>query len=243
VPIGALIRSFGLHGGDRLEDQRSDQWTFIELAFAWCDALQTHHLASDLTFDEYEAEKAVWNNLQQEIMEQYGKAEVTLHSMLQEFDLCSKAGRSDLRLQFKIVMGNDVKVDASVATQFPILDKQPAQQRLPHHLIERLVVTCGDRCRPQRVRPMRGSNRHKLSRVPILDLDRVRIQPRNSAATDRPFHRSRLRLKVWAVTGGAARCFRSALIASCLPLARIRDANVPRRTIELMPTTSLSWNF
>lgn len=69
---------------------RVDHWVFIETSFKWFAALQNHPSAVDTAFDEYEVEKQVWELLQQEIIQQYGKSEVSLHSLLQEFDLRSK---------------------------------------------------------------------------------------------------------------------------------------------------------
>lgn len=42
-------------------------------------------------FDEYADEKATWHQLVAEIAAQYGRQEVTLHLLLQELDLRSKA--------------------------------------------------------------------------------------------------------------------------------------------------------
>jgi len=70
--------------------ERVDHWAFIETAFKWFDALQNHPSAVDTAFNEYEEEKGVWGLLQQEIIQQYGRSEVSLHSLLQEFDLRSK---------------------------------------------------------------------------------------------------------------------------------------------------------
>jgi DNA helicase-2/ATP-dependent DNA helicase PcrA len=70
--------------------ERVDHWAFIDAAFAWFDALQSHSTAVDSAFDEYQEEKEVWKLLQQEVIQQYGKSEVSLHSLLQEFDLRSK---------------------------------------------------------------------------------------------------------------------------------------------------------
>ncbi len=69
---------------------RVDHWTFIDAAFAWLDTLQNHPPEVDTAIDEYQQEKDVWKSLQHEIIEQYGKSEVSLHSLLQELDLRSK---------------------------------------------------------------------------------------------------------------------------------------------------------
>jgi DNA helicase-2/ATP-dependent DNA helicase PcrA len=70
--------------------ERVDHWSFINTAFLWFDSLQNHPSAVDTAFDEYQVEKEVWQLLQQEVIQQYGKGEVSLHSLLQEFDLRSK---------------------------------------------------------------------------------------------------------------------------------------------------------
>lgn len=70
--------------------ERVDHWAFIEAAFKWFESLQNHPSAVDTAFNEYEEEKQVWGLLQQEIIQQYGKDEVSLHSLLQELDLRSK---------------------------------------------------------------------------------------------------------------------------------------------------------
>ena len=69
---------------------RVDHWIFIEAAFEWFESLQSQATVVDTAFNEYEEEKHVWGLLQQEIIQQYGKSEVSLHSLLQEFDLRSK---------------------------------------------------------------------------------------------------------------------------------------------------------
>ena len=70
--------------------ERVDHWAFIEAAFSWLDTVRNHPAAVDTAFDEYQEEKEVWKLLQQEVIQQYGKSEVTLHLLLQEFDLRSK---------------------------------------------------------------------------------------------------------------------------------------------------------
>ena len=69
---------------------RVDHWAFIEDAFKWFEALQSQPSVIDNAFNEYKEEKDVWSLLQNEVVQQYGKAEVSLHSLLQEFDLRSK---------------------------------------------------------------------------------------------------------------------------------------------------------
>ncbi len=70
--------------------ERIDHWVFIDNAFKWFDSVQSQSPAIETAFNEYEEEKQVWALLQQEVIQQYGKAEVSLHSLLQEFDLRSK---------------------------------------------------------------------------------------------------------------------------------------------------------
>lgn len=70
--------------------ERLNHWLFIDAAFSWFDAIQNQPVAADTAFNEYQEEKAVWILLQTEVIQQYGKGEVSLHSLLQEFDLRSK---------------------------------------------------------------------------------------------------------------------------------------------------------
>lgn len=71
--------------------EKLDFWGFQTDAFAWLDKLPD--TAPDIagTFEEYESEKATWRELVSEISAQYGKDQVTLHLLLQELDLRSKA--------------------------------------------------------------------------------------------------------------------------------------------------------
>jgi DNA helicase-2/ATP-dependent DNA helicase PcrA len=74
----------------RLAD-RLDFWSFIQAAFKWLDELPDAAPIEDGVFDDYPEEKATWKQLVDEICNQYGKAEVTLHLLLQELDLRSKS--------------------------------------------------------------------------------------------------------------------------------------------------------
>lgn len=87
--VSALTRAF-LEQTKSTLLERVDHWAFIDAAFAWFDSLQNHPSAVDTAFDEYQEEREVWKLLQQEVIQQYGKSEVSLHSLLQEFDLRSK---------------------------------------------------------------------------------------------------------------------------------------------------------
>lgn len=70
---------------------RLDFWRFQDDAFQWLDALPDNAPDVEGVFDEYEEEKATWQQLVNEISAQYGKDEVTLHLLLQELDLRSKS--------------------------------------------------------------------------------------------------------------------------------------------------------
>lgn len=71
--------------------ERLDFWSFQADAIAWLDKLPDAAPDSQGTFDEYQTEKATWHALVGEISAQYGKEQVTLHLILQELDLRSKA--------------------------------------------------------------------------------------------------------------------------------------------------------
>lgn len=87
--ISASTRTFLAGMRTSLVD-RVDHWAFIESAFRWLDQLRDQPTAQEAAFDDYEGEKQVWDLLQSEIIQQFGKQEVALHSLLQEFDLRSK---------------------------------------------------------------------------------------------------------------------------------------------------------
>src|SRR6266498_755023 len=70
--------------------ERSDHWSFIEAAFTWFDSLKAKGTVTESAFDDYHQEKQVWQALQQDIIGQYGRDEITLHSLLQQLDLRSK---------------------------------------------------------------------------------------------------------------------------------------------------------
>lgn len=66
--------------------------SFISDAFTWLDGIEEISQDSSENFSEYPDEKNTWNGLLNEIHSQYGGAEqVTLHALLQELDLRSKA--------------------------------------------------------------------------------------------------------------------------------------------------------
>jgi len=71
--------------------ERLDFWRFQDGAFDWLDNLSGSGSNHENIFDEYQEEKASWNQLVGNISTQYGKQEVTLHLLLQELDLRSKS--------------------------------------------------------------------------------------------------------------------------------------------------------
>jgi len=70
---------------------RLDFRAFATHAFAWLDGMQENAPDTADDFTEYADEKATWNDLISEISSQYGVDQVTLHLLLQELDLRSKA--------------------------------------------------------------------------------------------------------------------------------------------------------
>ena len=64
--------------------------TFVTNSFAWFGALPETgpEFADRLT--EYDEEKTTWHELVNEVLGQYGREQVTLNVLLQEFDLRSK---------------------------------------------------------------------------------------------------------------------------------------------------------
>ena len=64
---------------------------FTTHAFAWLDGMQENAPEIGDDFTEYADEKATWNDLISEISAQYGADQVTLHLLLQELDMKSKA--------------------------------------------------------------------------------------------------------------------------------------------------------
>ncbi|CAI2717525.1 ATP-dependent helicase [Nitrospina watsonii] len=70
---------------------RLDFWKFLEDAFQWIDNLPESHPQNEEFFSEYKEEKETWDQLIMEIVAQYGRDQITLHLLLQELDLRSKA--------------------------------------------------------------------------------------------------------------------------------------------------------
>lgn len=70
---------------------RLDLWQFERDAFAWLDGLPNISPDVEGVFSEYAEEKDTWEKLIGEITGQYGSGVVTLHLLLQELDLRSKA--------------------------------------------------------------------------------------------------------------------------------------------------------
>lgn len=71
--------------------ERLDFWRFQKDAFGWLDGIPSTTWHVDGVYDEYEEEKETWRQLVNEVSKKYGKQEVTLHLLLQELDLRSKA--------------------------------------------------------------------------------------------------------------------------------------------------------
>jgi DNA helicase-2/ATP-dependent DNA helicase PcrA len=71
--------------------ERLDFWGFQADAFSWLDSLPDEAPDVAGTFEEYESERATWRELVAEISAQYGRDQITLHLLLQELDLRSKA--------------------------------------------------------------------------------------------------------------------------------------------------------
>ena len=71
--------------------ERLDFWNLINQSVSWLDGLPDMRPDKEGIFSEYNDEKATWNNLVGDICAQYGKDDVTLHLLLQELDLRSKA--------------------------------------------------------------------------------------------------------------------------------------------------------
>lgn len=71
---------------DRLDFER-----FIRDAFEWFERLPENSPETWEHFTEFTEEKETWEELVNEIMSQYGREQVTLHLLLQELDLRSKA--------------------------------------------------------------------------------------------------------------------------------------------------------
>lgn len=71
--------------------ERADHWGVIEASFKWFATLkQKEHELPDGALDDYDDEAATWTRLQQDIADEFGRSEVTLHSFLQGLDLRSK---------------------------------------------------------------------------------------------------------------------------------------------------------
>lgn len=72
--------------------ERLEFLPLIESAFLWFRRIETHlSQGSAEGFADFEEETATWTALQQSVIQRYGKDEVTLQVLLQEFDLSPKA--------------------------------------------------------------------------------------------------------------------------------------------------------
>lgn len=63
---------------------------FIIGAFQWFDSIDYIGTATDDQMEEYREEKKVWEDITNDVEAQYGSDNITLHLLLQEFDLRSK---------------------------------------------------------------------------------------------------------------------------------------------------------
>ncbi len=69
---------------------RLEFWGFVKAAFEWFSILRAKAASAQERDEEYEQEKAVWHELVNEVVMQYGHDAITLHVLLQELDLRSK---------------------------------------------------------------------------------------------------------------------------------------------------------
>lgn len=69
---------------------RLDFQAFIEDSFAWFEKLPDIGSVSDDKITEYDEEKRTWHNLQNEVVSEFGREQVTLNVLLQGLDLRSK---------------------------------------------------------------------------------------------------------------------------------------------------------
>ncbi len=88
--IAAMTRSLLEQSVPKLADTL-DFRDFTTRAFAWLDGMQENASDAGDDFTEYADEKTTWNDLISEISAQYGADQVTLHLLLQELDMRSKA--------------------------------------------------------------------------------------------------------------------------------------------------------
>ena len=68
-----------------------DFWAFQDGAFQWLDSLPKVSPDKEDVFNEYQKEKETWEQLVDEISNQHGGQDVTLHLLLRELDLRSKS--------------------------------------------------------------------------------------------------------------------------------------------------------
>ena len=92
--VGSSPRVRGTHLLEQAIPKLADTLDFRAFAthaFAWLDGMQENAPDTGDDFTEYPDEKATWNELISEISAQYGADQVTLHLLLQELDMRSKA--------------------------------------------------------------------------------------------------------------------------------------------------------
>lgn len=89
--IDPLTRTF-LDHGQRLLVERMDFLALIQDAFSWFDAKNTQlDGRNEEGFTDFVDEKAIWTELQTRTIDKYGRDDVTLNILLQEFDLADKS--------------------------------------------------------------------------------------------------------------------------------------------------------
>lgn len=81
-----------LDRGQRLLVERMDFLTLIQEALTWLDS-KNAQLGSrnEEGFADFSDEKAIWGELQTRTLDKYGREDLTLHTLLQEFDLSEKS--------------------------------------------------------------------------------------------------------------------------------------------------------
>lgn len=80
-----------LTSGSGLLVDRMDFLGFITLAFKWFEEVNQILAGQDPEgFVDYDQEKAIWHELQDHVLKEYGKEDLSLNVLLQEFDLSPK---------------------------------------------------------------------------------------------------------------------------------------------------------
>lgn len=81
-----------LENGQRHIVDRLDVLGFVQSAFMWFAEQNTKlGTSAEEGFADYPEEKSIWEDLQQRVVDKYGRDELTLNTFLQEFDLSEKS--------------------------------------------------------------------------------------------------------------------------------------------------------